>query len=138
MVAQYSRRRGGSGWYRTDSERPHHKRRVWQSAKSLAIEMYRVTESLPADERFGLTSQLRRAAISVPSNIAEGAGRGSGKEFLRFLLIARGSLNEIDTQLEIAEELGFLADVDVSKLRKRYDTTSSQLQGLISRINARY
>ena len=127
-----------SGWYRSDRERPHRKRRVWQSAKLLAIEMYRVTAFMPADERFGLISQLRRAAISVPSNIAEGAGRGSGKELLRFLLIARGSLNEIDTQLEIAEELGFVTDVDLSKLRKHYDTTSSQLQGLISRINARY
>ncbi len=131
------RQRQSSGWYRSDRERPHHKRHVWQSAKLLAVEMYRVTNAMPASEQYGLTSQLRRAAISVPSNIAEGSGRGSGKDLLRFLLIARGSLNEIDTQLEIAEELGFISEVDLGNLRKHFDKTSGQLQGLINRISAK-
>jgi four helix bundle protein len=79
---------------------------VWQKAKALAVSVYRTTEHFPKSEVFGLTSQLRRAAISVPSNIAEGQGRGSKKEFAQFLCISRGSLLEVMTQAEIAAELG--------------------------------
>lgn len=79
---------------------------VWQKAKALAVSVYRATENFPKSEVFGLTAQLRRAAISVPSNIAEGQGRGSKKEFAQFLCISRGSLLEVMTQAEIAAELG--------------------------------
>lgn len=91
--------------------RPHHGLRVWQEAMALVSRVYAVTATFPVDERFGLTSQVRRAAVSVPSNIAEGAARGSRKEFVRFLTVARGSLSELDTQLRISMNLGFAGDV---------------------------
>ena len=81
---------------------------VWHLAMDLVVRIYAISNQLPDSERFGLIAQLRRAAISIPSNIAEGAARGSSGEFARFLLIARGSLAEIETQLEIAERLHLL------------------------------
>ena|ERR1039457_2054249 len=80
---------------------------VWQKAMQLAIAIYQLTRSFPREELYGLTSQLRRAAVSVPSNIAEGHGRLSNREFTHFLSIARGSVCELQTQLEIARSLGF-------------------------------
>jgi len=82
--------------------------RVWQQAMTLAEHIYDVTKRFPQDERFGLTSQMRRAAISVPSNIAEGRGRGTDAELTRFCGIAYGSLMELETQAELAYRLGFL------------------------------
>lgn len=81
---------------------------VWQKAMELVAEIYRVSATFPDTEKFGLTSQMRRAAVSLPSNIAEGAGRGTDKEFSHFLKIARGSLFELETQIEIATRLGFI------------------------------
>ncbi|MGA8342354.1 MAG: four helix bundle protein, partial [Candidatus Sulfotelmatobacter sp.] len=81
---------------------------VWQKAKTLSVEIYRTTEQFPRAETYGLTSQLRRAAVSVPSNIAEGQGRLTRGEFLHFLGQARGSLLELDTQLAIALDLNYL------------------------------
>jgi four helix bundle protein len=81
---------------------------VWQKAIALVTEIYRTTQSFPGDERFGLTAQLRRAAVSVPSNIAEGQGRLSKGEFRQFLGHAKGSLCEVETQLVIANNLGYL------------------------------
>lgn len=92
--------------------RPHHDLRVWQEAMELVTDVYAASRTFPADERFGLSSQIRRAAVSVPSNIAEGAARGSRKEFIQFLMIARGSLSELDTQLRIAKNLEFAANID--------------------------
>jgi four helix bundle protein len=89
-------------------KRPHQQLAVWQEAVSLVERVYDVTSRFPNDERFGLTAQLRRAAISVPSNIAEGAARRSRKEYLRHPSIARGSLSELDTQLVIACRLKFI------------------------------
>jgi four helix bundle protein len=82
---------------------------IWQRAMALAKEVYRITKSFPREEKFGLTSQLRRAALSVPSNIAEGHAR-QGREFYNFLSIARGSLAEVETQLLFAVEVGYLAN----------------------------
>ena len=79
---------------------------VWQKAMDLATEIYRLTRLFPADELYGLTSQLRRSSVSIPSNIAEGQGRTGTKEFLQFLSIARGSVCELQTQLEIARRVG--------------------------------
>jgi four helix bundle protein len=80
---------------------------AWQEAMEVARAVYSLTGEFPRDERFGLTAQLRRAAVSVPSNIAEGCARGSSREMLRFLHIARGSLSELDTQLRLASDFGF-------------------------------
>jgi four helix bundle protein len=85
---------------------------AWQEAMHLAKRVYQVTALFPKEELYGLVSQMRRAAVSVPSNIAEGAGRGSDREFKQFLMIARGSLSELETQLLLAQELGFLEDAD--------------------------
>ncbi|MGL4349559.1 MAG: four helix bundle protein [Plesiomonas shigelloides] len=87
----------------------HHKQlESWQQAMILVEQIYQCTQSFPREELFGLTSQMRRAAISVPSNIAEGAARGGTKEYAYFLNIARGSLAELDTQLMIAQRLRFI------------------------------
>ena len=80
---------------------------VWKLSMNLVVDIYTLTKSFPSDEKFGLISQLRRAAVSVPSNIAEGAARKSDKENLQFLYIALGSIAEIETQLLISERLGF-------------------------------
>ena len=88
--------------------RKHHDLKVWQQAMSLVTMIYKITSSFPNEEKFGLTSQMRRAAVSVPSNIAEGAGRTGAREFCRFLSVARGSLSELETQVMIAERLGYM------------------------------
>ena len=92
---------------------------AWQKAMALVTEVYQVTRTFPKDELYGLTSQLRRSAVSVPSNLAEGHGRNSRKEFHQFVGQARGSLVEVETQLEIAMNLGYLRkDVAVALLDK--------------------
>lgn len=85
---------------------------VWQMAMTLVEDVYKCTRTFPKEELFGLTSQVRRAAISIPSNIAEGASRAGPKEFLQFLHIARGSASELETQLLLAERLGYLPAPD--------------------------
>ena len=102
-------RDSGFGIRDSKCERPHERLQVWRDAMALVEDVYRHTGSFPDSERFGLTSQMRRAAISIPSNIAEGAARRSTADYVRFLSIARGSLSELDTQLQIAERLGFAA-----------------------------
>jgi four helix bundle protein len=89
-------------------KRPHERLDVWQDAMALVETVYRLSKSFPVAERFGLTPQVRRCAVSVPSNIAEGAARRSTAEYLRFLSIARGSLSELDTQMQIAVRLRYL------------------------------
>jgi four helix bundle protein len=89
--------------------RNYEKLRVWQAGMELADVAYQLTRTMPDTERFGLISQIRRAAVSVPANIAEGYGRGSGKDFLRFLRIARGSLFELETLIRISERQSYLA-----------------------------
>ena len=81
---------------------------VWKESMNLAKEVYKLTERFPREEIFGLTSQMRRAAVSIPSNIAEGAARKSDKEFIQFLHVSLGSLAEVETQLLLSRELGFL------------------------------
>ena len=83
---------------------------VWQKAVSLAIDIYKIAEKFPHSEKFGLTSQIQRAVTSVPANIAEGWGRGSTKEYIQFLHIARGSLLELETHIIIAQKLDYLSN----------------------------
>ena len=89
---------------------------VWQKAMALAREIYRVSQSFPRAEQFGITSQIRRAAVSVPSNIAEGHGRFSDKTFILFLGQARGSLYELEMQAELAESLGYMKRADLDRI----------------------
>ena len=96
--------------------------KFWSYSKALAVNIYDKTQNFPDSEKFGLTSQLRRAAVSVPSNIAEGSGRQSNKEFVRFLNIATGSLYELEAQLEIANEIGFLSNGNFESLNKQVST----------------
>ena len=91
----------------------HHNLRVWQDGMSLVKRIYALTQSFPKEEAYGLTLQLRRAAISIPLNIAEGAARSSRKEFIQYLVVARGSLSELETQVLIAKELGYFAPEDL-------------------------
>jgi four helix bundle protein len=86
---------------------------VWQKAIELTKEIYRLTKLLPEDEKYGLSSQMRRSAVSIPSNIAEGHNRGSDKDFIHFLKIAQGSKAEIETQLIICEQLLYLNNDDI-------------------------
>lgn len=108
---------------------------VWQKSMSLAVKIYRTTQKLPASERFGLTSQLRRASVSVPSNIAEGYGRQSTGSYRQFLRISRGSLMEVETQIDICERLNYLAVSDTADIFKEITEISKMLTSLISKIN---
>jgi len=104
---------------------------VWQRAMELVTEVYQITVAFPADERFGLVSQLRRAAVSIPSNVAEGQGRSTKGEFKQFLGTARGSLFEVETQVMIARNLGMLSDVDATNLKESIGDVGRLLNGLI-------
>ena len=101
----------------------HRDLKAWQKAFQFGLGVYDATKSFPADERFGLVSQLRRASVSVASNIAEGYGRGSTSDYLRFLRMARGSLYEIYTQLWFALELGVLDGNTHGRLPTEFDET---------------
>ena len=90
----------------------HHRLQVWKRSIDYVVEIYDLTAGFPKEGLYGLTNQMRRAAVSIASNIAEGAGRGSKKEFGRFLSIAQGSAAELKTQLIIAEKLGYCSSVD--------------------------
>ncbi|WP_300615774.1 four helix bundle protein [Dokdonella sp.] len=109
---------------RDPEKRPHERLDVWQDAMSLVESVYRLTAKFPDSERFGLVSQMRRAAVSVPSNIAEGAARRSTSEYLRSLSIARGSLAELDPQIQIASRL-------------ELSTSSAGIEDLLHRTFAR-
>jgi four helix bundle protein len=105
--------------------------KVWQSAVALALEIYRATKSFPADEIYVLSSQMRRAAVSIASNIAEGKGRSSRKELLQFLFRARGSMLELETQITIASELKYFNEPTGRNVAARASETARMLNGLI-------
>jgi four helix bundle protein len=109
---------------------------VWQLAMDSVVEVYRVTQALPGEERFGLTAQLRRAAVAIPSNIAEGHSRLGAGEFRRFVSIARGSVAEVDTQLAVAVALGFIGADEIASLSSNLDRLSKMLFSLYRRLNA--
>jgi len=114
--------------------RKHQQLRVWQEAMELVVSIYSMTSAFPQTERYGLANQMQRAAVSVPSNIAEGAARGSKPDFLRFLHIARGSLSELETQCQIAQRLGYTNDISVQETA--INSVFSQLGGLIKHLKA--
>ena len=104
---------------------------VWQKSMDLVVEVYELAKRFPSEESFGLTSQIRRAAVSVPANIAEGHGRLHRKDFLRHLSIARGSLVEVETHLQIAIRLGYLERVQCKQVWGLSQETGRLLSGLI-------
>ncbi len=104
---------------------------VWQKARKLAVEIYRVTQQFPRVEMFGLTQQMRRAVISIASNIAEGHGRRSSKDILHFLRIARGSLFEIETQVIIATDLDYIQPTCSEAVTRQLLDVVRLLNGLI-------
>jgi four helix bundle protein len=110
---------------------------AWQKAMKFVTEIYGVTQRFPSEERYGITNQLRRAAVSIPSNIAEGQARFSQKEFHHFLSQARGSLVEIETQLLIARELKYLQPAKADDLLATADELGRVLNGLITSIKNR-
>jgi four helix bundle protein len=107
---------------------------AWQKAMDLVVEVYQATGAFPPDERFGLTNQVRRAAVSVPSNIAEGQGRGPTRDFVRFLCVARGSLQEVETQLILAARLGSMPQQRCDRLSDLIIELAKVINGLIRSI----
>jgi four helix bundle protein len=107
---------------------------AWQKAMDLVTVTYKSTACFPKEEQFGLTSQLRRAAVSIPSNIAEGQGRLSEKEFRHFLGLARGSLMEVETQFQIAQNLGYIESVQTLELFRMSAEVGRILNGLMASI----
>ena len=116
-----------------DKIKSHKDLKVWQESMDFVVLMYGITEDFPSKEAFGLTSQLRRASVSIPSNIAEGAGRKGSKEYSRFLYIALGSLSEVETQLEISHRLGYIKEIE--EANKRIYFIRNMLSKLIKSLN---
>lgn len=109
---------------------------VWQRAMDVVEEIYMLTKNFPSDEKFGLTSHMRRAAVSVPSNIAEGYGRNHRAEYLQFLAIARGSLSELETQLLIAKRLDYVSPEQLERVWPLLQNTGKMLGRLITALRA--
>jgi len=118
-------------------EKPHKKLNVWQVAMKVAQMVYNLTSTFPVDERFGLVAQMRRAAVSIPCNIAEGAARQGKKEFRNFLSMAQGSLSELDTQLELSVLLGYLGKDDLEKITSQLLGVDKMLTGLIRSLSVK-
>jgi four helix bundle protein len=107
---------------------------VWQRAYQLTLEIYKVTKQFPREETYGLVSQMQRAAVSVPANIAEGHDRNHRKEYLQFLHIAKGSLAEVETFLSLASDLGYLDKQLYTEIENRREETGKMLNGLIKSL----
>jgi len=119
---------------RRRARKDHRDLLAWQEAMKLVKIVYSSTASLPKEEVFGLTSQMRRAAVSIPSNIAEGSARASKREFRQFLTVARGSLSELETQVLISRELGYMSNISSLEqaIGRLYKLISSLIQSLHS------
>jgi len=115
-------------------EKPHRKLKVWQASMDFVVELYREIENFPPHEKFGIVGQLQRAAVSIPSNIAEGAARKNTRELLQFLYIARGSVSELDTQLEICFRIGYMQEPVFLRLTNKLSEISRMLNGLIASL----
>lgn len=117
--------------------RNHKDLTVWKEAVELSVACYEVTKKFPQGEQFVLASQMRRTAIPIASNIAEGAARTSSKEFVQFLYISLGSASELDTQIEIAKRTGLGALSDLERLQSQVNAISRMLQGLIRSVKSK-
>ena len=109
---------------------------VWKLGKEVALDVYRVTANFPKEEAYGLVSQMRRAAVSIPSNTAEGFNRFHNKEYRQFLYIALGSCAELETQAEIATDLGYLVQIECDQLLEKLDHETRMLRNLIKKLQA--
>lgn len=107
---------------------------IWQKARDLTVRVYKISQSFPKEEQFGLTNQLRRSANSVPANIAEGSGRFTPKDRIQFLIIARGSLTETQSHLIVACQLGFTTDTIVKEINDEYESLARQLNAYINTL----
>ena len=108
---------------------------IWQQAMDLVEEIYKLTASFPIEEKFGMVSQMTRAAVSIPSNIAEGAGRNSDKDFAHFISIAIGSLYELNTQIVLSERLGYIDQSQSQELQKKLDNLQRKSVSFKSKLN---
>ena len=114
--------------------RPHRNLDAWNKSVDFVVEIYDITKTFPQDEKFGLISQIRRASVSIASNLAEGAGRRSDREFLQFLSHSQGSASEVDTQLLIAFRLKFLSEADYRSLETSLDNIGRMITGLSNHL----
>ncbi len=114
--------------------KPHKKLNVWKKSINLITEIYKITKSFPRYEQFGITAQMRKSSLSVASNIAEGAARQTKKEFIQFLHMAQGSLSELDTQLEVANNLRYLNKKDINELSSFLTEIDKMITGLIKNL----
>lgn len=117
-----------------DLIKPHKRLEVWKKAIDLTVDVYKHSEKFPKTEIYGLTSQIRRAAVSIPSNVAEGAARQTRKEFINYLHIAQGSLSELDTQLIIANRLEYIPGGTYKEVESEIETISKMITGLIKSL----
>lgn len=117
--------------------RPHEKLDVWKLSIEMVVNVYEVTKAFPSDERFGLTSQIRRAAVSIPANISEGAARQHDREFVQFLSVAQGSASELETELLIAHRLGYIDREDFDRIYNEINTVARMIIGLSNHIRSR-
>ena len=108
---------------------------VWVESRLLSVKIYNLTKNFPKEEQFGLTSQIRRCSISVPSNIAEGCGRNTPKDTIRFLYIARGSLYELETQLFLSSDLGFIKKSELDDVLEHIVVCKKLINGFIKYYN---
>jgi len=118
-------------------EKPHKKLNVWKAAMKSAQMVYKITSRFPVEERFGLVAQMRRAAVSIPCNIAEGAARQGKKEIRNFVSMAQGSLSELDTQLELSVLLGYLGEDDLKEISSQLLGVDKMLTGLIRSLSVK-
>ncbi len=117
-----------------DVKKPHKRLDVWNKSIDLTVDIYKLSEAFPRTEVYGLTGQMRRGAVSIPSNIAEGAARQTRKEFINFLHMAQGSLSELDTQVVIANKLEYIPMETHEKIENKIETISKMLTGLIKSL----
>ncbi|MBQ6159475.1 MAG: four helix bundle protein [Oscillospiraceae bacterium] len=110
---------------------------AWQKGRQLVREVYRLTQSLPKEEMYAMSSQIHRSAISIPSNIAEGYGRNSLQDYIRFLRVARGSCYELETQLILCEDLGYFSQKDALQVNALLHETQKLLIALLRSLEAR-